>query len=116
MKWLQILRAIMQCLAISILIGAIGLTVTALITTSWQTLDVEEDKVEHLHGLWQDCVKGERDDSTSDWKCSIKMFFKPKASVKDTKVHHHHEAEGLLIRRKLAKRLDVLYWIFQHNT
>ncbi|VDM96110.1 unnamed protein product [Thelazia callipaeda] len=43
-----------------ILMIALGTSVIAILSPSWQVVDLREFRVEHHHGLWQDCTRPNR--------------------------------------------------------
>ncbi|KAM3720386.1 Clc-like protein [Dirofilaria immitis] len=49
-------KAVLICSLILLLI-ALGISVVAVLSPSWQVVDIREFRAQHHHGLWQDCTR-----------------------------------------------------------
>uniref|UniRef100_A0A1I8B9G8 Col_cuticle_N domain-containing protein n=1 Tax=Meloidogyne hapla TaxID=6305 RepID=A0A1I8B9G8_MELHA len=53
-------KAVIFCSSIFTLIG-MGLSIAAILTPSWQVVNLQEYNSIHEHGLWLDCIRHTRD-------------------------------------------------------
>uniref|UniRef100_A0A915MLP5 Clc-like protein n=1 Tax=Meloidogyne javanica TaxID=6303 RepID=A0A915MLP5_MELJA len=53
-------KAVIFCSTIFTLIG-MGLSIAAILTPSWQVVNLQEYNSIHEHGLWLDCIRHTRD-------------------------------------------------------
>jgi len=55
---INICRILTLSLTVFALFAATGLVIACLFLPNWQTVDITDTRETHLHGLWEDCVKG----------------------------------------------------------
>lgn len=112
----RIFRLILEFISVSALLLATLMTLSALCTPSWQVVDMKQLNQLHYHGLWQDCVYGNRaggSDNSKAWECTIKLYGQTK---EEQEVHGHHKAEEwrllIIVLMSIASFVGLIAFCF----
>jgi len=89
----RVFRLILEYISVFALLLATLMTISALCTPEWQVVNMKQLNQLHYHGLWQDCVYGNRaggSENSKDWECTIKLYGQTK---EEQELHGHHKSE-----------------------